>query len=165
MASAPAFSAPRRRFAAATGSALLAAPATAGAPVAPAAPFETRRLPERADVVAPDGSQVRILPRLSGGSMAHFALGPGQTSIAVRHRTVEEIWYFVAGRGEMWREQAGREEIVAVEPGVSVTIPLGTAFQFRNLGEQPLAAVAITMPPWPGDGEAIGTRGPWPARA
>ena len=66
--------------------------------------------------------------------MAHFELQPGQTSKAVAHRTVEEIWFFLAGRGQMWRRQNDREEIVAVEPGVCLTIPLGTHFQFRALG-------------------------------
>ena len=54
-------------------------------------------MPARPDVVAPDGSDVRILPGLAGGGMAHFELAPGETSIAVVHRTVEEIWFFVSG--------------------------------------------------------------------
>ncbi|HKV00274.1 MAG TPA: cupin, partial [Vineibacter sp.] len=95
------------------------------------APFETRLLPAAPDVVAPDGSDVRILLGLKGGGMAHFALAPGQTSKAVTHRTVEEIWFFVSGRGQMWRKQAGHEEIVDVHPGLCLTIPLGTHFQFR----------------------------------
>ena len=96
--------------------------------------------------------------------MAHFALAPGQTSKAVAHRTVEEIWFFLSGEGEMWRKQpGGSEEIVRVEPSVCVTIPLGTHFQFRCLGHEPLTAVAVTMPPWPGDGEAIVIEGKWPA--
>src|SRR5262245_32644925 len=66
------------------------------------APLDTKRLPARPDVVAPDGSDVRILLQTSRGSMAHFELAPGRTSKAVRHRTVEEIWFVLAGRGEMW---------------------------------------------------------------
>src|SRR4051812_40767850 len=54
--------------------------------------FETQPLPERPAVVAPDGSDVRPLLRLAGGSLAHFALAPGRVSRAVAHRTVEEIW-------------------------------------------------------------------------
>jgi len=41
-------------------------------------------------------------------SMAQFQLRPGQTSTAVTHRTVEEIWYVLSGRGQMWRSQDGR---------------------------------------------------------
>jgi len=33
--------------------------------------------------------------------MAHFHLPAGQVSRAVRHRTVEEIWFVLSGRGEM----------------------------------------------------------------
>jgi mannose-6-phosphate isomerase-like protein (cupin superfamily) len=124
-------------------------------------PWETRRLSERPDVVAPDGSDVRLLPRLAGGSMAHFELGPGRTSVAVVHRTVEEIWFFLAGRGEMWLADGERDEVVAVEPGVSLTIPVGTRFQFRALGSELLAAIAVTMPPWPGPDEAVTVEGRW----
>jgi mannose-6-phosphate isomerase-like protein (cupin superfamily) len=124
--------------------------------------FATTRLPAKPDVVAPDGSDVRILLGLAGGGMAHFELAAGKTSVAVAHRTVEEIWFFLGGRGEMWRKQGEREEIVAVEPGVCLTIPLGTSFQFRSLGPDPLTAVAVTMPPWPGDGEAYEVEGRWP---
>jgi len=123
--------------------------------------FETVPLGDAVDVVAPDGSDVRLLPRLAGGGMAHFTLAPGTTSRAVTHRTVEEIWFVVGGRGEMWRATADREEIVALTPGVALTIPLGTRFQFRATGQEPLRAVAVTMPPWPGDSEAVAVDGPW----
>ena len=93
--------------------------------------------------------------------MAHFELAPGQTSTAVTHRTVEEIWVFVSGRGEMWRRQGEREEIVPVERDVCLTIPLGTHFQFRSFGHEALGAVAVTMPPWPGEGEAVVVQGKW----
>ena len=125
------------------------------------ADFETMRLPPRPDAVAPDGSDVRVLLHLAGGSMAHFELGPRQTSIAVTHQSVEEIWLVLSGRGEMWRRQGDREEVVSLEPGVCLTIPRNTHFQFRSLGDGPLAAVGVTMPPWPGEGEASNVHGPW----
>jgi mannose-6-phosphate isomerase-like protein (cupin superfamily) len=126
--------------------------------------FDTKRLSVAPDVIAPDGSSVRLLLRLEGGSMAHFELPPGQTSKAVAHRTVDEIWFFLTGRGEMWRMQAGQPEtIVAVESGVCLTIPLGTRFQFRSFGPDPLSAVGVTMPPWPGEGEAVVVQGKWQA--
>lgn len=125
--------------------------------------FDTKRLPVMRDVVAPDGSDVRFLLGLKDGGMAHFELPPGQTSTAVAHRTVEEIWFFLTGRGELWRKQNDQEEVVAVEPNVCLTIPLGTHFQFRSFGDDPLAAVGITMPTWPGEGEAYEVKGPWDA--
>jgi mannose-6-phosphate isomerase-like protein (cupin superfamily) len=123
--------------------------------------FATMRLPIARDVAAPDGADVRILLGLQGGGMAHFSLAPGQTSTAVTHRTVEEIWFFLSGRGEMWRKQAERQEVVAVEPGVCLTLPLGTHFQFCSFGPDPLTAVAVTMPPWPGEAEARVVPGRW----
>jgi mannose-6-phosphate isomerase-like protein (cupin superfamily) len=123
--------------------------------------YDTRRLPERPDAVAPDGSKLRVLLRLDGGSMAHVELPAGQTSRAVTHRTVEEIWFFLSGRGEMWRQQEASDAPMPVESGVCVTIPKGTHFQFRAFGDEPLTAVAITMPPWPGDDEAIVVQGRW----
>ena len=121
--------------------------------------FTTTRLPVNRNAVAPDTSDVRILLRLKGGSMAHFELGPGRTSKAVACRTLEEIWFFVSGRGEMWRKQGAHEEVVPVDPGVCLTIPLGTHFQFRSFGYEPLAAVGVTMPPWPGEGETYDVAG------
>lgn len=120
-------------------------------------------LPAQPTVQAPDGSDVRVLLGLAGGGMAHFSLAPGQVAQAVTHRTVEEIWYVVSGRGEMWRCQGAREEFVALRPGTCLTIPLGTWFQFRAAPDEGLAAVAITMPPWPGPDEAVAVQGPWPA--
>ncbi len=118
-------------------------------------------VPARPDAVAPDGSDVRLLLAVAGGGLAHFALGPGETSTAVEHRTVEEIWYFLRGMGEMWRRSTEQEEIVGVSAGVCITIPLGTRFQFRSLGVDPLAAVGVTIPRWPGDTEAMLVDGPW----
>ena len=94
--------------------------------------------------------------------MIHFELAAGRTSVAVRHGTVDEIWYVVQGRGELWRRDAHGEEIVTVGPGVCVSLPVGTAFQFRSVGDEPLAALAATMPPWPGPDEAVTVDGPWP---
>jgi mannose-6-phosphate isomerase-like protein (cupin superfamily) len=126
-------------------------------------PFDTTRLPVQPTAIAPDLSRVRVLLRLDGGSMAHFELPAGQVSAAVEHRGVEEIWFFLSGHGEMWRRQGAREELVDVEKGVCISVPLGTQFQFRNVGEEALCAVAITMPPWPGDEEAVAVAGRWPA--
>jgi mannose-6-phosphate isomerase-like protein (cupin superfamily) len=123
--------------------------------------FTTTRLPIPAVAVAPDGTDVRPLLELRQGSFAHFELAPGRTSIAVAHRTVEEIWFFLAGRGEVWRKNKVHEETVAVDAGVCLTIPLGTEFQFRCLGSEALGFIAVTMPPWPGEDEAYRVEGKW----
>lgn len=121
-----------------------------------------RMLPEEPDVVAPDGSGVRILAASANGSMAHFTLAPGKVSKPVRHRSVEEIWFILSGEGRMWMEAQGSETLLELRPGISFVIPCGTAFQFRSDGAEPLRAVAVTMPPWPGEDEAQPATGKWP---
>ena len=117
--------------------------------------FETTKLPVDYTVLAPDGSEIRELSMLAGGSMAHCTLPPGGVSKSVYHKTVEEIWYFLEGEGEVWRKNDQSEEVTPAVPGVSLTIPVGTHFQFRNTGDAPLVFVLVTMPPWPGEDEVV----------
>lgn len=125
--------------------------------------FDTMQLAGARDVVAPDGSDVRVLLQLGRGGMALFELGAGQVSRAVAHRSVDEIWYILRGQGQMWRRRSQRQETVPLVPGTCVSIPVGTHFQFRVAAGGPLAAVGVTMPPWPGAAEAYEVPGAWPA--
>jgi mannose-6-phosphate isomerase-like protein (cupin superfamily) len=123
--------------------------------------FISRKISECPDVIAPDGSEVRLLAGVARGSMAQFSLPAGKISIAVAHRSVEEVWFFTHGVGRMWRKNDLAEEIVHISPGLSISIPIGTHFQFRNDGVEPLVAVGTTMPPWPGMDEAYEVQGVW----
>jgi mannose-6-phosphate isomerase-like protein (cupin superfamily) len=127
--------------------------------------FGEKPLGAKPDAIAPDGSEVRVLSVMSRGSMAHFRLEAGAVARAVYHANVEELWYFVAGRGRMWRKDETGESVVEVYPGLSLDIPVGTAFQFRADGGEALEAVGVTMPPWPGPHEAIVVDGAWPPTA
>jgi len=80
---------------------------------------------------------------------------------AVEHRSVAEIWFILEGEGRIWRADAQGEEIGGLLPGLSLTIPLGTRFQFRNDGSGQLRILGITVPPWPGADEAVAVPGPW----
>ena len=117
--------------------------------------FESNQVADDYDLLAPDGSEIRLLHSTSAASIVHCSLPLARVSIPVRHRSVEEIWYFLAGRGQVWRRQGEREELLEVRVGISLTIPLGTSFQFRNTGDVALEFVIVTMPPWPGADEAI----------
>lgn len=123
--------------------------------------MQTKQLSQAPDCFAPDGSEIRLLPATGRASMVHCTLPPGKVSLAVAHRTVEEIWYFLEGRGEVWLKLGADEEVVQVSPGVSLTIPLGAHFQFRNSGDTPLRFVLATVPPWPGDDEAYRVADHW----
>jgi mannose-6-phosphate isomerase-like protein (cupin superfamily) len=120
-------------------------------------------LPVEPTVHAPDGSEVRVLLALENGSMAHFHLAAATVARAVVHRTVEELWFVLEGRGQMWRSQDGREEVTELVPRVCLSIPVGTQFQFRASPTEAISAVAVTMPPWPGAQEADFVEGPWQA--
>jgi len=126
--------------------------------------LDYKRLPAARDTLAPDGSEIRLLAATSRGSMVHCTLNPGAVSAPVAHKTVEEVWYFLEGTGQVWRRQGAEERVVDVEPGVSLSIPVGANFQFRATGEGPLRFVIVTMPPWPGEDEAYPVAGHWPVK-
>ncbi|MEK0082886.1 cupin domain-containing protein [Benzoatithermus flavus] len=125
-------------------------------------PFASGTPAAACDVLAPDGSEIRLLPQVRGGSMVHCTLPPGGVSLAVTHRTVDELWYVLEGEGELWRRQGEHEAVVPLLPGTAHSIPLGTRFQFRNVGTEPLRLVIVTMPPWPGMDEAVRVEDHWP---
>jgi mannose-6-phosphate isomerase-like protein (cupin superfamily) len=127
----------------------------------PSTDFPSKWISAAPDIIAADGSEVRVLCQTPRGAMAMFTLLSGAVSKAVAHRTVEELWCVIRGRGRIWRKAGDREEITDLVPGLSVAIPTGTHFQFRNDGSQPLDIIAATMPPWPGDGEAYFVDGAW----
>ena len=95
-------------------------------------------------LLAPNGSEIRLLPTMKGGGLCHCTLPAGKTSSPVAHRQVEEIWFVVSGEGEVWRKNAAAEETVGVCTGSSLTIPPCTSFQFRNTGATPLCILIVT---------------------
>jgi mannose-6-phosphate isomerase-like protein (cupin superfamily) len=125
--------------------------------------FETQRIAGAPDAIAPDGAEVRVLCGLSRGGLAVFSLRSQAVSKAVAHRTVEEIWYVISGRGRIWRKLGQREEIDEIDAGVSLNLPTGTHFQFRCDSPEPLTVLGATMPPWPGADEAYLVEGVWEA--
>ncbi len=132
-------------------------------------PWQTASLPPAYDLLAPDGSEIRLLVQVNAGSLVHCTLQPGAVTQAIQHRSVEEVWYCLAGSGQLWRSanraddvtEEVTEEVTDLAPGVAITLPLGTRFQFRANGSQPLEVVITTLPPWPGADEAIPVAGPW----
>ena len=123
---------------------------------------KTSLLSEGHIVLAPDGSQIRELVQTSRSSMVHCTLEPGAVSKAVAHRTVEEVWYFISGRGQVWRARDGSEAVVDVFSGVALSIDTGSHFQFRNTGDENLCFVIVTTPAWPGMDEAYPVHDYWP---
>ncbi len=108
------------------------------------------------DAIAPDGSEISFLVGdAARASLVEVRLPAGRTTRAVRHRSVEEIWYFVAGTGRVWRRAPDGPPVVdEVEPGRTLVIPTGWAFQFQAGPGADLRFLCYTSPPWPGDQEA-----------
>ena len=125
--------------------------------------FQSMQLPAAPDYLAPDGSAIRSLLSVQGGSLAYCTLAAGAISHAVVHQTVEEIWYCLAGTGQVWRRGPVTAEITDLVPGTCLTIPVGTQFQFRAIGPNELHLLIVTIPPWPGAHEALPVAGYWEA--
>ena len=123
------------------------------------------RRSEAPDAVAPDGSEIRFLvaarQAATRASVVDVTLPAGQVSRPVYHRTVEEVWYILEGRGQVWRSPPNAAAAAAaylpmnVVPGDSLVIPTGWRFQFRAGPDGPLRFLCFTTPPWPGGDEAV----------
>jgi mannose-6-phosphate isomerase-like protein (cupin superfamily) len=124
-------------------------------------PWGSRDLPAQVDYLAPDGSEIRLLLEVEAGGLAHCTLPAGGVSMAVKHRTVEEIWYVVEGVGELWRHADDAADVAEMRAQRCLTIPEHTAFQFRNPGTGPLRFLIGTFPRWPGEHEAETADGHW----
>jgi mannose-6-phosphate isomerase-like protein (cupin superfamily) len=136
--------------------------------------MDTIERPPAPDYRAPDGSEIRLLPSTPRGGLSCCSLAPGRATRPVKHRSVEEVWYCVSGRGQLWRKYGQTESVVDLKPGISCLIPFQTEFQFRSIGgsddagvvEEQLELVIATFPGWPGPEEAVPVdTGKWPPSA
>jgi mannose-6-phosphate isomerase-like protein (cupin superfamily) len=123
--------------------------------------MQTRGFPVSPDARSPAGAEIRYLMEGETGNMIHSTVPPGQVNRATVHATVSEFWHVLSGEGQIWRRDGEREETTVLEAGVSIDIPVGTAFQSRCTGVDPLQLLCISMPRWPGDNEATVIEGPW----
>ena len=111
---------------------------------------------------SPLGAYVRFLIDGPHGNMIHSTVPPGMVGRAFHFRTIDEYWFVLSGRGDIWRRAPdSTESVTELRPGVSIDIPLGTAFQYRCREDAPLTFICTALPPWPGDDEAVLVDGPW----
>ncbi len=123
--------------------------------------MKTTTLPERPDAKSPAGADIRYLMAGPTGNMIHSTVPPRQVNRATVHATVSEFWYVLEGHGEIWRDNGMESYITELVPGTAIDIPVGTAFQYRNVSDAELTFICISMPPWPGDSEATYVEGIW----
>ena len=123
--------------------------------------MKTTMLSDKPDAKSPAGADIRYLMDGKTGNMIHSTVPPHQTNKATIHATVSEFWYVLDGHGEIWRHDGKESEITVLVPGISIDIPVGTAFQYRNISDVDLKFICIAMPPWPGESEATYVKGIW----
>jgi mannose-6-phosphate isomerase-like protein (cupin superfamily) len=123
--------------------------------------MKTTNLPKDPDAKSPAGAEIRYLMDGKTGNMIHSTVPPHQINKATIHATVSEFWYVLEGQGEIWRSDGEESVVTALIPGTAIDIPVGTAFQYRNIGDEELKFICIAMPPWPGDTEASNVEGIW----
>jgi mannose-6-phosphate isomerase-like protein (cupin superfamily) len=127
--------------------------------------MQTRAFPATPQARSPAGAEIRYLMAGQTGDMIHSTVPPGQVNRATVHATVSEFWHVLSGEGEIWRRDGTGEETAVLVSGVSIDIPVGTEFQYRCTGAEPLQFLCISMPRWPGDAEATVIEGPWKPNA
>jgi mannose-6-phosphate isomerase-like protein (cupin superfamily) len=127
--------------------------------------MQTRPFPAAADGRSPAGAEIRFLIESEAGGVIHSTVPPGQVNRATVHSTVGEFWHVLAGEGQIWRRDASTEQTTDLRRGITIDIPVGTAFQYRCTGDEPLEFLCITMPRWPGPHEASFLDGPWQPNA
>jgi mannose-6-phosphate isomerase-like protein (cupin superfamily) len=127
--------------------------------------MQTRSFPSTPDGRSPAGAEIRHLIDGETGSMIHSTVLPGQVNRATVHATVSEFWHVISGEGQLWRRDATGEETTVLAAGISIDIPVGTVFQYRCTGDDPLQFLCVSMPRWPGHTEATFVEGPWTPNA
>lgn len=94
-----------------------------------------------------DGSEIRELlshrnSAIRNQSLAEARLPVGGATTPHYHPLAEEIYYILAGEGEM---QIG-EETRVVRPGDAIAIPPGRPHQIRTIGDVPLKFLCCCAP-------------------
>ena len=123
--------------------------------------MKTTILPANPDDKSPAGADIRYLMDGATGNMIHSTVPPQQINRATVHATVSEFWYILEGHGVIWRNDGINSGVTDLVPGTSIDIPVGTAFQYRNVSDVDLKFICISMPRWPGDSEATFVEGKW----
>jgi mannose-6-phosphate isomerase-like protein (cupin superfamily) len=68
------------------------------------AKIKTTILPDQPDAKSPAGADIRFIMDGETGTMIHSTVPPRQVNRATVHATVNEFWYVLEGRGEIWRD-------------------------------------------------------------
>jgi mannose-6-phosphate isomerase-like protein (cupin superfamily) len=117
--------------------------------------------------VTMDGSTIREIAGLAGDgsaparqqSLAEATVPPGGQTVAHYHRTMEELYFFVAGRGRL---RLGEEER-DVAAGECVVIPPGQVHKLWSSAEGPLVLLCCCAPAYTHEDTVLVEEPPVPA--
>jgi mannose-6-phosphate isomerase-like protein (cupin superfamily) len=109
--------------------------------LADAEPFTTKDGSEIRELLAHRNSCIRQQ------SLAEARLPVGASTTPHRHPVTEEIYYIVAGTGQMQIEREVRD----VAPGDAIAIPSGAAHQISNTGDVTLRLLCCCAPAYDHD--------------
>jgi len=123
--------------------------------------MKTTQIPEKPDAKSTAGAHIRYLMDGTTGNMIYSTVPAYQVNRATVHATVSEFWFILEGQGEIWRDDGVESCVTELVLGVSIDIPVGTKFQYRNNSALELKFICISMPRWPGDSEATYVQGIW----
>jgi mannose-6-phosphate isomerase-like protein (cupin superfamily) len=107
------------------------------------------RLEQREPFITADRSSIRELVGLPSGnateqSVAEATVPPGGETVEHYHRTTEEVYLFLSGKGRM---RLGDEE-AEVRAGDTVVIPPGAKHKLWNTSPEPLVLLCCCAPPY-----------------
>jgi len=94
--------------------------------------------------VTKDGSEIREFHRSENLSLAEALVPVGQRTRKHFHKTSEEIYFILEGRGMMEME----EERAEVAAGQAVVIPPTKTHCIENVGDVPLRFLCHCSPPY-----------------
>lgn len=103
---------------------------------------------EREPFTTLDGSTVRELVQIGDGaanqSLAEATVPPGGETVEHLHRTSEELYRVLSGRGRIRLGGADAE----IGPGDTALIEPGTPHKLWNTGDGPLVVLCCCAPPY-----------------
>lgn len=112
--------------------------------------------------VSPDGgAEIRHILTSPGGDLTHAVCLAGSTSGTHHLPELDEGYFVLSGRGEIWRAVNGRDAVTALRPGRWVSMPAGMRFQYRaNVGSS-LVFLVVVLPSWHEDLFHVVAGGRW----
>jgi len=127
----------------------------------------TKVIGEKPDYISPGGaSEIRELIQRPQGELTHATCPSGRISHPAALDGLYEMFFVLAGKGQVWRSGGGYEGVTRLHPGRWVAMPPGTAFQYRAEADADLVFLVMVVPGGrrSDTGHSTTAAGPWMAR-